>query len=176
MTYILFPQVGLKFLKGIAKPEFTSKQLPLPIDHALTRGMIKQSFPEHKQLWIESSPPEERSGPAQIPTEFEVEVDGEPYEVKVVPSGGFLVAGAGPATGGGKPKDVEGAVKTNMQGTILSLKVKKGDKVKNGDVIATIEAMKMEQEIKAEANGEVKDIFIKEGDSVASGDVIMQVL
>jgi pyruvate carboxylase subunit B len=63
-----------------------------------------------------------------------------------------------------------------MQGTILGVKVKKGDKVKKGSVIATIEAMKMEQEIKSEADGEVKDIFIKEGDSVASGDVIMQIL
>ncbi|PNX48966.1 MAG: hypothetical protein BV457_02710, partial [Thermoplasmata archaeon M9B1D] len=86
-------------------------------------------------------------GPAQIPTEFEVEVDGEPYEVKVIPAGGFLVAGAGKPAVPGKPKDIEGAVKTNMQGTILSIKVNKGDKVKKGDIIATIEAMKMEQEI-----------------------------
>ena len=53
-----------------------------------------------------------------------------------------------------------------MQGTILSIKVKKGDKVKSGDIIATIEAMKMEQEIKSNISGEVKDIFIKEGNSV----------
>lgn len=176
MTYILFPQVGLKFLKGEAKAEFTSEQLPLSIDHPLIRGMVKQSFPEHKKLWIENVPPEERSGPSQIPTEFQVEVDGEPYEVKVIPSGGFLVAGANNTSSPGKPKDFEGAVKTNMQGTILGVKVKKGSKVKKGDIIATIEAMKMEQEIKSDVNGEVKDIFIKDGDSVASGDVIMQIL
>ncbi|MCJ7572125.1 MAG: pyruvate/oxaloacetate carboxyltransferase [Candidatus Thermoplasmatota archaeon] len=177
MTYCIYQQVGLKFLKGQAQAEFTSEQLPLPIDHPLTRGMVKQSFPEAKQIWIETVPPDERSGPAQIPTEFEVEVDGEPFEVKVIPSGGFLVAGGAP--GGalpGKPKDVEGGVKSNMQGTILSIKVKKGDKVKSGDIIATIEAMKMEQEIKSEAAGEVKDIFIKEGNSVACGDLIMQIL
>ena len=63
-----------------------------------------------------------------------------------------------------------------MQGTILSIKVKKGDKIKEGDVIATIEAMKMEQEIKSDASGEVKDVFVAEGDSVASGDLIIQVL
>jgi biotin carboxyl carrier protein len=63
-----------------------------------------------------------------------------------------------------------------MQGTILSVKVKKGDKVKIGDVIATIEAMKMEQEIKSESAGEVKDVFIAEGDSVSSGDLLIQVL
>ena len=59
---------------------------------------MKQSFPEVKQLWLETQPPEKRGGPVQIPTEFQVEVDGEPYEVKVIPSGGYLVAGAGGAT------------------------------------------------------------------------------
>jgi pyruvate carboxylase subunit B len=151
-------------------------KLPLPADHALIRGMVKQSFPEHKQVWIETESPENRSGPAQIPTEFEVEVDGEPFEVKVNPVGGFLVAGAGGAAAQEKPKDVEGGVKSSMQGTVLSVKVKKGDKVKNGDVIVTVEAMKMEQEIKSEVSGEVKDIFVSEGESVASGDLLMQVL
>lgn len=175
MTYTLFPQVGLKFLKGQAKPEFTSEELPLPLDHKLTRGMVKQSFNEVKDIFLETEPPENRSGPAQIPTEFEVEVDGEPFEVKVTPQGGFLVAGAGEAAPQ-KPKDVEGGVKSSMQGTILKVKVKQGDKVKSGDVLATIEAMKMEQEIKAESNGEVKEIFINEGDAVSSGDLIMQIL
>jgi pyruvate carboxylase subunit B len=103
-------------------------------------------------------------------------VDGEPYEVKVIPAGGFLSADAKKPADSRKLKDIEGAVKTNMQGTILSIKVKKGDKIKKGDIIATIEAMKMEQEIKSESDGEVKDIFIKEGVSVASGDIIMQIL
>jgi pyruvate carboxylase subunit B len=176
MTYILYPQVGLKFLKGQTIAEFTSDILPLPIDHQMTRAMVKQSFPEVKQLWLETQPPEKRGGPVQIPTEFQVEVDGEPYEVKVVPSGGYLVAGAGGATQQEKPKDIEGGIKSNMQGTILKVKVKKGDKVKIGDVIATIEAMKMEQEIKCEKEGEVKDIYIKEGAPVCSGDLLMQIL
>ncbi len=176
MTYILYPQVGLKFLKGQAVAEFTSDILPLPIDHQFTRAMVKQSFPELKQLWLETQPPEKRGGPVQIPTEFQVEVDGEPYEVKVIPSGGYLVAGAGGASQQEKPKDIEGGIKSNMQGTILKVKVKKGDKVKIGDVIATIEAMKMEQEVKCEKEGEVKDIYIKEGDPVCSGDLLMQIL
>ena len=176
MTYILYPQVGLKFLKGQAIAEFTSDMLPLPIDHQMTRAMVKQSFPEVKQLWLETQPPEKRGGSVQIPTEFQVEVDGEPYEVKVIPSGGYLVAGAGGATPQEKPKDIEGGIKSNMQGTILKVKVKKGDKVKIGDVIATVEAMKMEQEIKCEKEGEVKDIYIKEGAPVCSGDLLMQIL
>jgi len=176
MTYILFPQVGLKFLRGNIKPEFTSDQLPLPIDHDLTRGMVKQSFTEHKNIWIEKDPPEKRTGDSNIPTEFEVEVDGEPYEVKVIPTGGFMIAGGDTSITSQKPKDVKGGIKSNMQGTILSLKVKLGDKVKQGDVIATNEAMKMEQEIKSELKGEVKEIYIKEGDAVASGDFLIQVI
>ena len=175
MTYALYPQVGLKFLLGKAKAEFTSDELPLPIDHDLTRGMVRQSFPEHKQIWIETEPPESRSVTAKIPTEFEVEVDGEPFEVKVNPIGGYLVSGtseeAKVAT-----KDIEGSVKSNMQGTILSIKVEKGNKIKEGHVIATIEAMKMEQEIKSDVAGEVKKIFVNEGDSVASGDILIQVI
>ena len=53
---------------------------------------------------------------------------------------------------------------------------KSGDTVKPGDVLATIEAMKMEQEIKSDIKGEVKEIFINEGDSVATGDLLMQIL
>ena len=176
MTYTLYPQVGLKFLKGQAVAEFTSEKLPLPIDHLLTRAMVKQSFPELKQIWLESTPPDQRAGPAQIPTEFEVEVDGEPFEVKVKPSGGFLVAGVGEMAPPEKPKEIEGGVKSSMQGTILKIKVKKGDKIKKGDVIATIEAMKMEQEIHSDIQGEIKDIFVKEGDSINSGDLLIQVL
>jgi len=175
MTYALYPQVGLKFLLGKAKAEFTSDELPLPIDHDLTRGMVRQSFPEHKQIWIETEPPESRSVTAKIPTEFEVEVDGEPFEVKVNPIGGYLVSGTSEEAKV-STKDMEGSVKSNMQGTILSIKVEKGNKIKEGHVIATIEAMKMEQEIKSEIAGEVKEIFVNEGDAVASGDILIQVI
>jgi pyruvate carboxylase subunit B len=175
MTYLLYPQVGLKFLKGQNKPEFKSDELPLPINHNLTRAMVKQSFPEHKQIWIENKPPEQRSGPSKIPTEFEVEVDGEPFEVKVKPTGGFLVTESKAETTE-KNKNIEGAIKSNMQGTILKIKTSIGKKISKGDVIATIEAMKMEQEIKSDKSGKIKEIYVKEGDSVASGDTLMQVL
>jgi pyruvate carboxylase subunit B len=177
MTYAIYPQVGLKFLKGQAAAEFTSEKLPLPINHKLTRSMVKQSFPEHNNIYLETEPPEKRtgSGSAQIPTDFEVEVDGEIFDVKVTPQGGFLVAGDIEGTTI-PPKDVEGGVKSSMQGTILQIKVKKDSQVKSGDVLATIEAMKMEQEIKSKTKGLVKEIFIKEGDSVAKGDLLMQIL
>jgi pyruvate carboxylase subunit B len=138
--------------------------------------MVKSFLPELKQVFIYGEEPK-TSGPASIPTEFDVEVDGEPFAVKVTPTGGYMVAGGG-ACGGtaAPPKDVEGGVKSQMQGTILKVKKCKGDKVAVGDVIATIEAMKMEQEIKAEKAGEVKEVFCKEGQAMKPGDLLMQIL
>lgn len=183
ITYAIYPQVGLKFLKGEAKAEFTSKDLPLPWDHPSTRTFVKSFFPEIKEqnkLWLELEPPEARKvgGPAPIPTEFDVEVDGEPFQVKVTPTGGFLVAGGNGAAAGPtkRTKDnTEGAICTSLQGTIIKLKVSEGDDITEGDVVCLIEAMKMEQEIKADHGGKVKEIFVKEGEQVSVNDVLMSV-
>jgi pyruvate carboxylase subunit B len=179
ITYAIYDKVALKFLKGEAVPEFTSDQLPLDKDHPMTRAMVKAQFPELPDVYLEVEPPEKRqvAGPAPIPTEFNVEVDGEFFEVKVEPTGGFIMAGGGAAPrDAGPPKDIEGAQKTGMQGTILKLLIKVGDKVEVDTPLAVIEAMKMEQEITADIAGEVKEIFITEGCSVKTGDVIMQIL
>ncbi|MEM2869624.1 MAG: pyruvate/oxaloacetate carboxyltransferase [Thermoplasmata archaeon] len=183
LTYAIYPQVGLKFLKGEAKAEFTSKELPLPWNHPLTRTFVKSFFPEIKdpnKLWLELEPPEARRVAAQpaLPTEFEVEVDGEPFEVKVTPKGGFIVAGScGPAAAGPVKRTREntpGAITTSLQGMIIKLKVKVGDRVNKGDTVGIIEAMKMEQEIKADVGGTIKEIYVKEGQQVSVGDVIMR--
>jgi pyruvate carboxylase subunit B len=175
ITYALYPKVAVKFFKGEAPPEFTSDKLPLPIDHEYTKAMVKSFLPELKQVYIYENEPK-ATGPASIPTEFKVEVDGEPFEVKVQPVGGFVVASGGVCAPGAPPAgDVEGGVKSQMQGTILKVRKCKGDKVAVGDVIATIEAMKMEQEIKSERAGEVKQVFVKEGQAVKPGDLLMQI-
>jgi pyruvate carboxylase subunit B len=176
MTYVLYPQVGLKFLKGDATAEFTSEELPLPITHRLTREMVKSIFPEHTQVWIETEDPEKRLMRSAIPNEFDVEVNGEPFEVKVTPIG-FAVEGEMAADIPSKaPKKIEGGIKSTMQGTILKIKVKKGDEIEKGDVLMTIEAMKMEQEIIAEKEGTIKEIFVKEGEAVKHDDLLMQIL
>ena len=58
-------------------------------------------------------------------------------------------------------------------GTVLSVKVKVGDKVKAGDTLLTIEAMKMENEILAPRDGVVKEIKVSEGKTVNFGDVLV---
>ena len=59
-----------------------------------------------------------------------------------------------------------------MQGNVWKLPVAQGQPVAEGDVIAIIEAMKMENEITAHKAGVIAELPISVGDSVRSGDVL----
>jgi len=65
------------------------------------------------------------------------------------------------------------AVKAPMPGNILDVKVKAGDSVKAGDVLAILEAMKMENEIVAPQDGTVASVNVNKGDTVNSGDTLV---
>ena len=101
------------------------------------------------------------------PIALNVEIDGESYLVKV--------ALAGMSIQEAQPKAPTDGITVPMQGVVIRYTVKKGDKVAQGDVIAVLEAMKMEQNIFANKEGTVKEIYIKEGTTVAPGDVLMSI-
>jgi len=63
-------------------------------------------------------------------------------------------------------------VKAPMPGTILDIKVSVGTKVKKGDVVFILEAMKMENEIVAPVDGVVVQIIATKGSSVSTGDTL----
>ena len=75
-------------------------------------------------------------------------------------------------------KETEGKeiIKAPMQGLIVDVKVKAGQKVKTGDEIVILEAMKMETEVKAAQAGTVRGICVKAGDAVAVGDTVMNLV
>ncbi|RME38117.1 MAG: biotin/lipoyl-binding protein, partial [Deltaproteobacteria bacterium] len=60
-----------------------------------------------------------------------------------------------------------------MPGKVFKLLVKVGDAVKEGDVLLTTEAMKMETNVKAKVSGEVKELLVAEGDQVDQGDLLV---
>jgi acetyl-CoA/propionyl-CoA carboxylase biotin carboxyl carrier protein len=64
------------------------------------------------------------------------------------------------------------ALVTPMQGTVLRVLVEAGQTVSAGDVVAIVEAMKMENEIAAHRDGTVTELRAAEGGSVAAGDVL----
>jgi pyruvate carboxylase len=54
------------------------------------------------------------------------------------------------------------------------LQVKVGDKVSAGDVLLSIEAMKMETAIHAEADGVIAEVTVKPGDQIDSKDLLVR--
>ena len=67
----------------------------------------------------------------------------------------------------------EGVIGTPMAGKIVSVRVKKDDAVKAGDVVCILEAMKMENEITATKTGTVQEVKVSEGTPVNEGDVLI---
>ena len=70
--------------------------------------------------------------------------------------------------------DGHGGYSAPMNGTLISVQVKAGQTVKEGDTLVIMEAMKMEHSIKAHADGEVSAVFFKEGELVSEGDILIQ--
>jgi glutaconyl-CoA/methylmalonyl-CoA decarboxylase subunit gamma len=67
------------------------------------------------------------------------------------------------------------AIEAPMPGTIVNIMVKNGDSVKKGQVIAILEAMKMENEIVAPIDGTVVSVDVDKGQNVNLGDSLVQI-
>ncbi|MFQ6070140.1 MAG: biotin/lipoyl-containing protein [Candidatus Aminicenantales bacterium] len=77
---------------------------------------------------------------------------------------------------GGQPrKQKRRDVKSSMPGRIIKILVKKGDKVKEGQAVLILEAMKMENEIKTPQSGVVTRLDFKPGDYVETGNILFSV-
>jgi len=61
-----------------------------------------------------------------------------------------------------------------MTGQVTKVHVKEGDKVENGQIVVTINIMKMDYDITSESSGVVKEVLVKEGSVLKVDDVIMR--
>ncbi|MFZ8908843.1 MAG: acetyl-CoA carboxylase biotin carboxyl carrier protein subunit [Nitrosopumilaceae archaeon] len=78
-------------------------------------------------------------------------------------------------SGGTGPGVGQLALKSQIPGKVVSIAVQDGDAVSEGDVVCTLESMKMQVAVKAHKAGSIKSIKIKDGASVAKGDVIAEI-
>jgi glutaconyl-CoA/methylmalonyl-CoA decarboxylase subunit gamma len=74
---------------------------------------------------------------------------------------------------GGKGSDSKGSVMAPMPGKIIAVKVKAGDTVSQNQIVAVLEAMKMENEIQSEVAGTVLSVSVKPGETVEGGQVLL---
>ena len=109
---------------------------------------------------------------------YVITVNGNAYAVTVEEAGGDVSApaaaapkAAAPKKAAPAPKAAAGGTPINapMRGTIVDVKVKVGDKVTNGTVVAVLEAMKMENDIVSDKDGVVAAICVNKGESVETG-------
>jgi biotin carboxyl carrier protein len=118
---------------------------------------------------------------ADFPTEFAVDVDGEVFNVKISPKWNgdgktlrTLETETPEATK--RPKaPPPGAMLCGMAGLILSIEAKVGAPVREGDLVAVIEAMKMRRQVNSPRSGIVKEIWASEGEMVTPDDILMVV-
>ena len=159
LIYALFPQIGLKFLQNRGNPDAFEPKPTAP-----------------------GAPPAEKaaapSGKAPAPADnspaaYTVRVNGQSFDVEVAPSG--AITSVTPAATDAETMNEGELVPAPLAGNIFRIKVKPGQKVKQGDVIIILEAMKMETEVRAPSDGTIMKIAVKEGDSVALKDPLLYI-
>ncbi|UUM30958.1 sodium-extruding oxaloacetate decarboxylase subunit alpha [Vibrio japonicus] len=151
LTYALFPQVGLKFLKNRRNPEAFE---PAPGKEEAAPVAVAQ--------------------PAQGGIEtYSVKVDGQVYDVEVGPQGQLTsvspAKSSQPQATPAAPAGDSETVPAPLAGNIFKVHVQSGVQVEEGDVLLILEAMKMETEVRASRGGVVLDLHVKEGDAVTVG-------
>jgi acetyl-CoA/propionyl-CoA carboxylase, biotin carboxylase, biotin carboxyl carrier protein len=141
----------------------------------------------HHTRWVEEDMELVSSGPAPaetLPTDEDtvrrsmtVEIGGRRYSVAYWATEGPSVTGETRRKRPVRQKAAtagtgDGIHVAPMQGTIVKVSVRAGDRVSAGSTICVLEAMKMENEVKALNDGEVVDLRVQAGDTVTSGEVI----
>lgn len=154
LTYALFPQVGLKFLKNRNNPE---------------------AFEPAPEAESAVTAPAASTGGIEA---YSVRVNGQVYNVEVDPSGELSSVVSATSASAPAPAPVAAAsnaedISAPLAGSIFKINVKPGNQVSEGDVLIVLEAMKMETEIRAARNGVIQELHVKEGDSVSVGSPIL---
>ncbi|RUR39380.1 sodium-extruding oxaloacetate decarboxylase subunit alpha [Vreelandella populi] len=163
LTYALFPQIGLKFLKNRDNPDaFEPAPQAAGSEMAKVPSTIKASTP----------------APARGPETYTVKLNGKAFVVEVSEGGDIgQVQETTSASSVPSPAPVASSgesIAAPLAGNIFKVNVRPGDQVAEGDVVIILEAMKMETEIRASSAGTVSKVNVSEGDSVAVGDALIE--
>lgn len=198
LLYALYPTTGMRFLRwkyGL-DPTIPDDWKP-PRAPKTLEDVKKEDELVAKALAGKLVERVEKEVPAKGPgvRTFNVFVEDEYYKVEVEPTGAAAITGpvAGPTPRATQPApkpeavpqpatvsepapvavaEGEVTVLVPMPGTVIRYVVNVGDRVKAGDIVVMLEAMKMENAIPAPADGVIKALNFGPGASVKKGDVL----
>jgi pyruvate carboxylase subunit B len=178
LTYLLFPELAVDVIRPRReeKPKRKKEAEPAEEGEAAAEAPAAEAEAQAPADGAPAAPA--AAGPATA--EFEVEVEGEVFKVRVTGAGLVAAPGGGETQPQGAaapparaPRD--GAILAPMQGLIVKVPVHEGDEVKLGDVVAVLEAMKMQNDIVTTKPGKVTEIYVKEGEVVKPNQPLVAV-
>ncbi|MCD6176606.1 MAG: carboxylase, partial [Candidatus Cloacimonetes bacterium] len=161
----LYPVTGKRFLNW----KYGLEDIPDDVKPKTLEDVKKEQELIQKALSGELTT--KKDNPANTKA-FDVYVDGEHFNVEVVDPNarqmGFAVKKKEEITA----EDDTGNLLAPIPGMIIEYKQKVGDKVKTGDTVVVLEAMKMFNNLEAPCDGIIKSIAQKVGDSVSKGAIL----
>ncbi len=185
LSYCLFPQVAKEFFEWREKFE-KGEALPPEIEELSGEEECAITAPIEFNITLHGEQYHIQIAGVGTPGEsgkpYFIRVDGALEEAIVQPirevEVGEHVESAVPSAAKGKrPKAVDvGDISSPMPGKVVSLKVSEGDKVKKGDVLLIVEAMKMENEIHSPIDGKVAEVYVREGDQVNPEECLIKII
>jgi pyruvate carboxylase subunit B len=185
LTYAMFPEIGRKFLEERAAGKLRPEEL-LPPPGAQKPAPASSLAPTDFNVTVHGETYHIKiTGAGHRAAErrpFYVTLDGVPEEIlvetlsEIVPTEAGVVNSERATKASRRPRASKaGHVTSSMPGSIIDVLVKPGDKVKAGDPVLVIEAMKMENEIPAPIAGAVKAVNVGKGDSVNPDEALVEI-
>jgi len=103
--------------------------------------------------------------------QYSIRINTNTYKIKIDNPLDQLINKLGFSLGSSKKLN---DIKAPMPGIIIGIEVKEGDKIKEGDTLLILEAMKMENAIVSSKDATVKSILVKKGDTVEKNKLLIE--
>mgnify|MGYP003384685254 CR=1 FL=1 len=174
LTFAMFPDLGREYLQQREDGTLVPEEL-LP-ESSTSRAMTSAVASEFKIDVHGETYDVAITGVGEVgggKRKIYVSLDGMPEEVTFETLGEY--SNDNDSQAGRKKATEPGHVTSPLPGNVVEVLVKSGDKVKEGQALMVVEAMKMETELLANISGVVNETYIEKGDRVTPGEILIEI-
>ena len=167
-SYLMYPKVFTEFCRRRAqiRPGLGAADAGLFLRHAARATRARSRSNPARRWWCGCTTIGETDEEGQVRVFFEL--NGQPRVIKVPNRSAVAARPARRKAEDGNANHVAAP----MPGSVSSIAVKPGQEVKAGDILLSIEAMKMETTISAPRDGVVKEVLVGPGTPVDAKDLL----